>query len=49
MSAEQVRGKGGMDADGSECRRGGGNRQEVCDQSHSIPVGDVIKNLSLIG
>ena len=47
MSAEQVRGKAGMDAGGSECRRGGGNRQEVCDHSHSIPVGDVNETLAI--
>ena len=47
MSAEQVRGKAGMDAGGSECRRGGGNRQEVCDHSHSIPVGDVNETLAV--
>ena len=47
MSAEQVRGKAGMDAGGSECRCGGGNRQEVCDHSHSIPVRDVNETLAI--
>jgi hypothetical protein len=46
VSARQVPRKGAMDGAVSERRRGGRNKQDVCDWNPSTPLGTVIKKAS---